>query len=234
MIRNIENEPFAEANNRAAAAAKGELLLFMNNDVEPIAPGWLGQLVDSLEEHGAVAVGARMVYPRRVMDDNAGDSRFPDLTLQHRGIAMVAADGVPTGKNLGTGDDPLSPAARLTTEVPGVTAACLLVRRSAFADVGGFTEGYVYGTEDVDLCLKLRAGGGSIIYDGGAVLWHHEYGTQNVHGREWKKQNRVRNSTAVRRPLEPAGVPRGVPRSRAVGWALVAGTPTRGDHRHKG
>ena len=41
--------------------------------------------------------------------------------------------------------------------------------------------------------MKLRAAGGTIVYDGGAVLWHHEYGTQNAEGREWKHQNRTRN-----------------------------------------
>ena len=193
LLRNTDNEAFSDANNRAAARAQGELLLFLNNDVEPVAPGWLGRLVDTLEDQKADAVGARLVYPRRGLDDNAGDSRFPDLTLQHRGIALTPADGVPTGKNLGTGEDPFSPEASATLEVPGVTAACMLVRREAFLAVGGFTDGYVYGTEDVDLCLKLRAAGGRIVYDGGAPLWHHEYGTQNVHGREWKKQNRVRN-----------------------------------------
>jgi GT2 family glycosyltransferase/spore maturation protein CgeB len=193
LLRNTDNQAFSDANNQAAGHAHGELLLFLNNDVEPIAPGWLGHLVDTLEEQAADAVGARLVYPRRQLDDNAGDSRFPDLTLQHRGIALTAADGVPTGKNLGTGEDPFAPEASTTVEVPGVTAACMLVRREAFSAVGGFTEGYVYGTEDVDLCLKLRAAGGRIVYDGGAVLWHREYGTQNVHGREWKKQNRVRN-----------------------------------------
>ena len=193
LIRNSENETFSAANNKAVASASGELLLFLNNDIEPVAPGWLGRLVDTLEERGAAAVGARLVYPRRPTDDNAGDSKFPDLTLQHRGIAMVAADGVPTGRNLGTGDDPRSEDAAAVREVPGVTAACMLVRRTAFDAVGGFTGGYVYGTEDVDLCLKLQAAGERIVYDGGAVLWHHEYGTQNAQGRDWKKQNRVRN-----------------------------------------
>ena len=193
VIGNRENRPFADANNQAVQSATGEYLLFLNNDVEPLGPGWLGRLVDTLEEREAAAVGARLVYPRRQDGGNTGDHAFPDLSLQHRGIAFVAADGVPTGRNLGTGEDPRAPEAARIADVSGATAACLLVRRPAFEAVGGFTAGYVYGTEDVDLCLKLQAAGERVVYDGGAVLWHHEYGTQNAHGREWKKRNRVQN-----------------------------------------
>jgi GT2 family glycosyltransferase/spore maturation protein CgeB len=193
VIRNTENRSFADANNQAVADASGELLLFLNNDVEPLGPGWLGRLVDTLETGSATAVAPRLVYPRRPALDNHGDVVHPDLTLQHRGIGFVPADGVPTGRNLGTGSDPLSQEAGRTVEVAAATAACLLVRRDAFRAVGGVTSGYVYGTEDVDLCLKLRAAGGTILYDGGAVLWHHEYGTQNAHGRDWKRRNRTRN-----------------------------------------
>jgi GT2 family glycosyltransferase/spore maturation protein CgeB len=193
VIRNEENVPFADANNQAVEAATGDLLLFLNNDIEPLGPGWLGRLVDTLEQLDAAAVGARLVYPRRPNDDTAGDKAFADLTLQHGGIAFVPGDGVPTGRNLGTGTDPRSAEARRVEEVAGVTAACMLIRRTDFVAVGGFTTGYVYGTEDVDLCMKLQAAGRRIVYDGGAVLWHHEYGTQNAQGREWKKRNRVHN-----------------------------------------
>lgn len=193
LIQNDENRSFSDANNQAAARASGDLLLFLNNDVEPLGPGWLGRMVDTHEAEAATAVGARLVYPRRPALENAGDRQFPDLTLQHRGITFEPADGVPTGRNLGTGTDPLGAEASRAGDVPAVTAACLLVRRPAFEAVGGFTSGFVYGTEDVDLNVKLRAAGGRIVYEPGAVLWHHEYGTQNANGREWKRSNRTRN-----------------------------------------
>ena len=63
-------------------------------------------------------------------------------------------------------------------ERPALTAACLLVDRYAFEDVGGFSPDYDYGIEDVDLCLKLRAAGGRLVYDGRAALWHHESATR--------------------------------------------------------
>ena len=193
VIRNTENLSFSDANNQAAAVATGTLLLFLNNDIEPVGPGWLGHLVDTLEAQEAAAVGARLIYPRRPGLENDGDQRFPDLTLQHRGVHFVAADGVPTGRNLGTGSDPRSEQAGHIGEATGVTAACLLIPRDVFTRVSGFTTGYAYGTEDVDLMMKVRAAGGRVVYDGGAVLWHHEYGTQNAQGREWKRSNRIRN-----------------------------------------
>jgi O-antigen biosynthesis protein len=113
--------------------------------------------------------------------------------LQHRGIHFIGADGIPTARNLGVADDALGEAAQHVGEAAGVTAACLLVRRAAFDAVGGYTPGYIYGTEDVDLNIKLRGNGGRLVYDGLAALWHHEYGTQNAEGQEWKRRNWARN-----------------------------------------
>ncbi|HVM14495.1 MAG TPA: glycosyltransferase [Egibacteraceae bacterium] len=193
LIENSRNESFSDANNQGVAATNGELLLLLNNDVEPVTRSWLAHLVDALQRREAVAAGARLVYPARPGLDNQGDSTLPDLSLQHRGIHFSLYDGVPRGRNLGAGEDPLGRDALTTREVPGVTAACMLVRRDSFDAVGGLTSGYVYGTEDVDLCLKLRAAGGRIAYAAHAVLWHHEYGTQNALGRERKGHNRALN-----------------------------------------
>ncbi|MFT5563540.1 MAG: GT2 family glycosyltransferase/spore maturation protein CgeB, partial [Myxococcota bacterium] len=195
LIENEQNASFSDGNNQAVAAADGDLVLLLNNDVESVGPGWLGRMVDTLEGQDAAAVGARLVYPRRPgMTENQGDSLFPDLTLQHRGVHFDGGvDGVPRGRNLGAGEDPMSNEACAVTELPAVTAACMLVRRDAYDAVGGLMSGYLYGTEDVDLCLRLRANGGRIVYDGQAVLWHHEYGTQNASGREVKRRNRIHN-----------------------------------------
>lgn len=195
VIENEENASFSDGNNQAVAASSGTHVLLLNNDIEPVADGWLGHLVDTLEERDAAAVGARLVYPRRPgLGTNQGDTVYPDLTLQHRGVHFVTgADGIPVGRNMGAGEDPRSPEAQAVVERPAVTAACMLVPRRAYDAVGGLTSGYQYGTEDVDLCLKLARDGGRIVYDGQAVLWHHEYGTQNESGRERKRRNRLHN-----------------------------------------
>ena len=195
ILRNDENRSFAEANQQGASRAEGELLLLLNNDIEPVSPDWLGRLVETLLETDAAAVGPRLVYPRRSAELNAGDDILhPDLTLQHRGIDFDSdPDGIPRGRNLGSGEDALSELAADTREVPALSAACLLVRRESYEAVGGLGAGYRYGTEDVDLCLKLRARGAKLVYDGSTILYHHEFGTQGSVSAEIKTENRTTN-----------------------------------------
>lgn len=201
VVRNEDNRSFSEGCNQGVAAANGELVLLLNNDVEPVEPGWLGRMVDTLLASGAGAVGARLLYPHRPGLDNAGDAAFPDLTLQHGGIRFAhgnegpdprrGVDGMPRPRHVGKGGEPLGDLR--TVEVPVATAACVLLRRSTYEEAGGLDEGYVYGTEDVDLCLTLRAAGHAVLVCGEAVLWHHEFGTQNVAGAAFKGENRRRN-----------------------------------------
>jgi GT2 family glycosyltransferase/glycosyltransferase involved in cell wall biosynthesis len=177
VLRNTENRSFSDANDQGAAVGTGELLLFLNNDVEPITEGWLGYMVETLTTSGAAAVGARLIYPSHRGVSRAG-ARFADLTLQHRGVAFDRGEAVPMPQVTGAGEDPRSAAAVAIEERPALTAACLLVSRPAFEAIGGFASDYDYGLEDVDLCLKLRAYGGRLLYDGRAALWHHESTTR--------------------------------------------------------
>lgn len=197
VLRNDINRSFSEANNQGASAGRGDWVLLLNNDVEPLEAHWLSRLVATATATRAGAVGARLVYPPRPGLDNAGDAVHPDLTLQHRGIHFAhGPDGMPLPRNVGGGEDPLSSAAADRRPVPAATAACLLVRRDAWEAVGGLDGRYVYGTEDVDLCLRLQERGERVVYDGSAVLWHHEFGTQNVEGRHFKGANRRANRRA--------------------------------------
>ena len=192
VIRNEQNESYADANNAAVRACRGSLLLFLNNDVQPVGPHWLGHLVESIEAPDVAAVGARLVYPFAGSGPRAG-SRFPDLTLQHGGIWFPPRDGTPQASPIGAGSDAGGALAAMVREAPALTAACLLVRRDAFEGVGGFDPGYVYGQEDVDLALRLRAAGWRLVYDGRAVLWHHESATRVLDDRDARRERSVAN-----------------------------------------
>jgi GT2 family glycosyltransferase len=177
VIRNDINRTFSDANAQAVAIAGGELICFLNNDVDPITGDWLGYMVETMATSGAVGVGARLIYPRHRGGIRAG-SDLPDLSLQHAGVAFDRAKPVPMAHAIGAGDNAVAAWAGQVEERPALTAACLLVRRHAFLEVGGFSPEYNYGFEDVDLCLKLRAAGGRLVYDGRAALWHHESATR--------------------------------------------------------
>ena len=177
VIRNEMNRTFSEANGQAVAVATGELICFLNNDVDAITDDWLGYMVETMDARKAVAVGARLIYPRHRGGARAG-SDHADLSLQHIGVGFDRGKAVPLARVIGGGGDPLAPWAAQVEERPALTAACLLVRLDAFRQVGGFSPEYDYGTEDVDLCLKLRAAGGRLVYDGRAALWHHESATR--------------------------------------------------------
>lgn len=205
VLRNTENATFSAGNNQGLAAAAGDMILLANNDVAPINDGWLGAMVGALEAAPRFSgVGALLVYPdgsRR--GTGRADARLEDLSVQHRGIGFTWRDGVPRGVNLG-GDDPLEVALVETSPVPAATAACFLVRAEDLRAVGGLSEGYVYGTEDVDLCLKLRAAGGEIVTCGGAALFHHESATQKDVAREQTRANRLGNARLFAERWAPA------------------------------
>ena len=192
VIRNERNESYADANNAAVRACRGNLVLFLNNDVQPVGPHWLGHLVESIEAADVAAVGARLVYPL-VADGPRAGSRFADLTLQHGGVWFAPRDGAPQASPIGAGRDPDGPEAAAVREVPALTAACLLVRRDAFEAVGGFDTGYLYGQEDVDLALRWRAAGWRLAYDGRAVLWHHESATRVLDDRDARRERSAAN-----------------------------------------
>lgn len=179
IIENAENRSFSAANNAAAQAATGELVLFLNNDIIPLEPGWLGYLVDALARTGAVAAGARLVFPRREGPRTGPADQPADLELQHGGITFRWIDGMPRPRNVG-GPDAADPALAHVREMPAASAACLLVRRARFLAAGGFDEAYVYGYEDVDLAMRWGDAGERIVVDGRAVLWHDESATRRT------------------------------------------------------
>jgi spore maturation protein CgeB/GT2 family glycosyltransferase len=160
------------AADEAAGVAAGEHLVFMTDHVEPVTPGWLGYLVETLSRTGAAAVGPRLIRPSWRGKPGAGPN-VRDLSLHSRGIGFDRAQPVPMPEAMGDGEDPTSAAATAIAEVPALSGACLLVRRSAFDAVGGFAAGLDGGFADADLSVRLRAVGERLFFDGRAAMWHH-------------------------------------------------------------
>jgi GT2 family glycosyltransferase len=152
---------FARLCNTGAAAASGEHLLFLNNDTEVLARDWLERLLSIGADRTVGVVGATLLYP--------------DRTIQHVGI-FPRGDGRWVHPYRGLphdhpGDDG---ELRIARCVPAVTAACLLVRRSLFAELGGFDERFPVAYNDVDLCLRVRQRGLSVVVTPEARLFHYE------------------------------------------------------------
>jgi GT2 family glycosyltransferase len=168
-----DDRPFnwAALNNAAAAAARGDVLLFVNDDVSGGTPGWLGRLVSQALRPEIGAVGARLVYP--------------DGRLQHAGIVLGLAGA--TGHVL-AGLEPGLPGylgmAVLTRDVTAVTGACMATRREVFTQLGGFDEELGLDFNDVDYCLRARRRGLRVILEAGAELIHHESPSRGTSGSE--------------------------------------------------
>lgn len=158
VIRNQDNLGFAKACNQGARAARGEHLVFLNNDTIPLQ-GWLTALLQEVRTHSDVAVvGSKLLYE--------------DGTIQHAGVAFSREWFMPY--HIYRGIDAHAACVSHRRELDCVTAACMLVRREVFEEVGGFDEGYRNGFEDVDLCLKIREKNRKIVYQPQSVLYHLE------------------------------------------------------------
>lgn len=203
IVRNECNVGFGPACNQGAAASRGELLLFLNNDTV-LLPGWLGPLVAALDEDAAVgAVQPKLVYPDGRLNDAGG---------------LVFAGGQPWVYGKGH-PEPAAPQFSCRRAPDYASGACLLVRRTAFDDVGGFDDRYAPAYfEDTDLSFALRSRGWKVLYEPASTVVHMEGGTAGTDVGQGLKQHQARNAEvfaakweaelAGRAPLDPAAVER--------------------------
>ncbi|WP_419817086.1 glycosyltransferase family 2 protein [Glaciibacter flavus] len=155
---------FAGKMNRGAVFARGEYLLLLNDDVEVATPGWLDAMLGLAQQPGVGLVGCLLF--------------FEDGSIQHGGhLYRDGAAGHIAFKWPSEWNDPLG-SLSVEREVSGVTAACALMRADAFWDVGGFSTLFPSNYNDVDLCMKLRATGHSILWTPKARLYHFESKTR--------------------------------------------------------
>lgn len=153
---NKNNVGFAKGNNQAAKVAKGDLLVFLNNDTE-VTKNWLGPLQKAIDSKDVGVAGAKLLYP--------------DGKIQHAGVAF-SPDNMP--RHVYRRFDSDFPAANKERELQSVTGACLAIKKELFSKIGGFDEEYVNGLEDVDLCFKVKEMGLKVMYCPDSVVIHHE------------------------------------------------------------
>jgi O-antigen biosynthesis protein len=153
---------YSAINNHAVKYAKGEVLLFLNNDIEVISPDWLGEMVGHAIRPNIGAVGAMLYYPNNTIQ-HAG------VVLGMKGVAGHIYYGNPRGTIGQRGR------ARLTQNFSAVTAACMAVEKSKFIEVNGFNERSLpIAYNDIDLCLRLIKAGYRNLWTPHAELYHHE------------------------------------------------------------
>ncbi|MEY8516563.1 glycosyltransferase family 2 protein [Lachnospiraceae bacterium 29-84] len=152
---------FAAINNYGAGYAKGEYLLFLNNDTEMIRPDCLWELLGPCMRDDVGIVGARLYYE--------------DDTIQHAGV-VIGFGGIAGHTFIGFDRAANGYFSRIicAQDYSAVTAACMMTKKSVFDQVGGMTEELVVAFNDIDYCMKVRELGKLVVYNPYAELYHYE------------------------------------------------------------
>ena len=159
---------YSAINNFAAKQAKGTVLGLLNNDLEVIHADWLHEMVAQSLRPAIGCVGAMLYYPND--------------TVQHAGV-IIGLGGVAghAFRDFNRGTEGVFNRARLVQNYGAVTAACLLIRKEIFDQVGGLDEKHLaVAFNDVDFCLKVRAAGYLNLWTPFAELYHHESASRGV------------------------------------------------------
>jgi O-antigen biosynthesis protein len=169
VIRNEKNLGFAKACNQGAEMAKGEYLLFLNNDTV-VTDKWSDILVDEMDNNKELGiVGPKLLYPNGTVQQ-AGIV-FDDKLWPHHIYKREQGTEVYVNKK---------------RQFQCLTAACFLIKKDLFEKVNGFDEVYLNGSEDMDICFKIRELGFDILYCPGSVVYHYESMTEGRSKNDYK------------------------------------------------
>ena len=189
---------YSKINNFAVQSATGEYLLFLNNDTEVITAEWMENMLMYAQREDVAAVGAKLYY---------GDN-----TIQHAGIVLgLGAHRAAGHTHYKAPHEHLGYMGRLcyAQDVSAVTAACLLVKKALFDEVGGFDESFTVAFNDVDLCMKFRELGYLNIFTPFAEMYHYESKTRGLE--EGEKLRRFEREVAAFRAKWKAHLDAGDP-----------------------
>ena len=165
---------FSRLNNMAVSEAGGEHVLFLNDDTQVLSDGWLEAMLSHTQRPEIGAVGAKLLYP--------------EGRVQHAGVLVGIGNawgpGVATHSHQHYPSDSTGYMESLVVDkdYSAVTAACMMLRRSVFEEVGGFEEDLGVAFNDVDLCLRIREKGYQVVFTPFARLYHHESASRGYGG----------------------------------------------------
>jgi glycosyltransferase involved in cell wall biosynthesis len=190
VLRDDRPFNYSALNNAAVAHARGEFVALINNDLEVISPDWLEEMLSQAARPGVGCVGAMLYYP--------------DDTIQHAGVVLgIGGVAGHAFKRFPRGGEGVFNRARLVQNYSAVTAACLVVRKSTYEQVGGLGEKKLaVAFNDVDFCLKVRAAGYRNVWTPFAELYHHESASR---GLEDTPEKHVRFRSEIETMLERWG-----------------------------
>ena len=152
---------WSKLNNHGMREANGDVFVFLNNDVKVIEPSWLDRLVEQAMQPNAGVVGGQLLYE--------------DGTIQHAGV-IVGLGGIAGHAFCGAGHNDNGYFSRIlcAQDYSAVTAACMMMPKKLFDDLGGFDEGLKVAFNDIDLCMRIRKAEQLIVYTPFAELYHYE------------------------------------------------------------
>lgn len=154
--------------NHGVRSCSGELVVLLNNDTEVISPDWLEELAGNFSRSEVGIVGAKLL--------------FGDGLVQHAGLAANPnGDFLHPNQNLCADEPGYLCAAVASADVPMVTGACQMIRRSLYEELGGYDEQLAVGYNDGDFCLRAGEAGYATVFDPHALLHHREFSSR---GRE--------------------------------------------------
>ena len=174
---------YSAVNNFGVRHAAGTYLLLLNNDTEVITPDWIERMLGYCQCSDVGAVGAKLYYPNRL--------------VQHCGVVVGVggfAGHILTSTN--PGDPGYMGRLQAVADISAVTAACMMIRRSVYEEVGGLDEDFRVALNDIDLCMKVREKGYLIVMHPGVELYHYE---SKSRGLEQTLEKQQRFKTEIRR-----------------------------------
>lgn len=153
---------FSAINNFGAKNAKGQYLLFLNNDTKVIAPEAIREMVGTCSRNNVGIVGAKLLYQ--------------DNTIQHAGVVIGFMGYARHIMNdiEGLKDPGYMMRAQLNCDYSAVTAACMMTKKSLFEELDGFDESFKVACNDIDYCLRVRKKNYLVVFNSFAKFYHFE------------------------------------------------------------